>query len=82
MSYQPEHPPISMGDAGIYLYRELLRLADALDVMAVDGVTYKVLHIAPEKPRDGLVVFADGTNWNPGAGAGLYERAGGAWSKL
>lgn len=25
-----------------------------------------------EKPRDGDVVFADGTNWNPGSGKGFY----------
>lgn len=42
----------------------------------------KVLSVAPPKPRDGMVVFADGTNWNPGAGAGVYARVGGAWAKL
>jgi hypothetical protein len=37
---------------------------------------------APDKPRDGMLVFADGTNFNPGAGAGTYEYRGGAWHKL
>ncbi len=31
---------------------------------------------------EGLVAFADGVNWNPGSGAGLYEYRGGAWNKL
>lgn len=26
----------------------------------------------PTKPRDGMIVAADGTNWNPGQGQGLY----------
>lgn len=34
---------------------------------------YDVLHAPPEKPRHGLVVYADGTNWNPGSGEGLYR---------
>lgn len=31
---------------------------------------------------DGMVVYADGTSWNPGSGEGLYERRAGAWQKL
>jgi hypothetical protein len=31
---------------------------------------------------EGLVAFANGTDWNPGSGAGLYEYRGGAWNKL
>lgn len=37
---------------------------------------------APTRPREGMIVSADGTNWNPGAGAGAYEYKGGAWVKL
>ena len=37
---------------------------------------------APEKVRDGMLVYADGVHFNPGAGAGTYERRGGAWIKL
>lgn len=40
------------------------------------------LAVEPAKPREGMVVFADGTNWNPGAGVGVYVRAGAAWVKL
>ena len=39
--------------------------------------------VAPAKPRDGMVAFADGTNWNPGGtGAGVYVYASSAWIKL
>lgn len=34
---------------------------------------YDILHTPPEKPRHGLVVYADGTDWNPGSGEGLYR---------
>jgi hypothetical protein len=36
----------------------------------------------PAKPRTGMLVYADGTNWNPGSGAGVYVFTGTAWSKL
>jgi len=36
----------------------------------------------PTKPRDGMIVSANGTTFNPGAGAGAYERKAGAWVKL
>lgn len=37
---------------------------------------------APDKIRDGMLVYADGVHFDPGAGAGTYERRGGAWIKL
>ena len=37
---------------------------------------------APDKPRVGQTVLADGTNWNPGSGAGVYTYYGGSWHKL
>jgi hypothetical protein len=40
------------------------------------------IHTEPDKPRDGMLVYADGTDWNPGAGEGIYGYVNGAWSKL
>jgi hypothetical protein len=37
------------------------------------------LHVEPAKPREGMVVRADGTDWNPGSGAGVYCHSGSAW---
>lgn len=37
------------------------------------------LHEEPPKPRVGLLVWADGTDWDPGSGAGLYVYSGSAW---
>lgn len=40
------------------------------------------LHEAPAKVRAGMVVLADGTDWDPGSGAGFYGYYGAAWVKL
>ncbi len=37
---------------------------------------------APAKPRDGMVVLADGVNFNPGSGGGYYGYRAGAWRFL
>ena len=31
---------------------------------------------------DGLIVYADGTSWDPGSGQGIYCYYGSAWNKL
>ena len=49
---------------------------------AFEGVRLVETFIAPSKPRTGDVRLADGTSWNPGAGAGFYGYYGGAWVKL
>lgn len=38
--------------------------------------------VEPPKPRDGLVAFADGTEWDPGSGRGFYGYYSSAWVKL
>lgn len=36
-------------------------------------------HREPERPREGMVVSADGADWNPGSGKGAYTYQNGAW---
>jgi hypothetical protein len=43
---------------------------------------HKIWHVAPGKPREGLLVYADGTDWNPGSGAGYYVFYAGAWHPM
>ena len=45
-------------------------------------VKLRKINVAPPKPRDGMVAYADGTNWNPGSGEGFYGRYGSAWNKF
>lgn len=67
-----------------YVVQELRRVGLALvPGIAVDFVKLRVLNVAPKKPREGMLVQADGTNWNPGGtGAGVYNYRSGAWVKI
>ena len=49
---------------------------------AVDFIRLKELHVEPARVYEDLVVRADGSDWNPGSGAGYYGRSGAAWVKL
>ena len=77
MFYEPE--PTGEYNAEM-LARELRRISNAFRLIA-DGYR-PVLHVEPVRPEDGMIVFADGTDWDPGSGEGVYERASGAWNKL
>lgn len=75
--YAPQAPR-NPGDE--YAHQELSRLARTLN--QVESLELKVWHAEPTRMVEGLVVLADGTDWNPGSGAGMYAWLGGAWLKL
>jgi hypothetical protein len=82
MPYTPTVPPEfqDVSELRQWLAQELQRIAEELAETTV--VELRPIFAAPSKPREGMIVSADGTSWNPGAGAGAYERKGGAWVKL
>lgn len=59
----------TLGDLRRWSISELQRISQALDQKQA---TISVLTSAPEKPQIGMLVIADGTNWDPGSGRGLY----------
>jgi hypothetical protein len=59
---------------------ELLRISQVLNEMYERILPIK--YAAPDKPRDGMVVYADGTTWNPGSGEGAYIYYNSAWNFL
>jgi len=65
-----------------WLENELRTIAATFEVPEFEIAKFTTLNVAPAKPENGDTARADGTNWNPGSGEGLYERKGGAWSKL
>lgn len=82
MSYTPSKPPaVSDSDAqalASYLNDELQVIASSLRTQ--DPIQMVVSFVAPSKPRTGLIVYADGTKWNPGSGEGAYSYgADGLW---
>ena len=81
MLYNPTIPPQDPAALPGFLLQELANLRKALE-QPQPFVYLSTLNAAPIRPRDGLVVKADGTNWNPGAGAGVYAYVNTAWVKL
>lgn len=63
-----------------YLEQELLALSR--DLRETQALELRPINAAPSRPRDGMIVYADGTNWDPGSGEGIYARENGAWVKL
>jgi len=78
--YQPIFPPEEF-DAE-FLYRELLRISDNLAYLETTRVRIVPSANEPARRREGDIANADGTNWDPGGGAGLYQYLSGAWVKL
>lgn len=70
----------SLEELTAHVTREFFRISDAI----TRGLAHEVefLHVEPIKQYDGLTVGADGTNWNPGAGQGVYTYYAAAWHKL
>lgn len=40
------------------------------------------LNEPPDQPIEGMTVFADGANWDPGSGRGIYRFDGAVWEKI
>lgn len=82
MPYTPRQFPElqSVDDLRRFLEEELRQISIAANETM--ETYYRPVNREPTKVREGLLAFADGTHWNPGAGAGLYEYRGGAWRKL
>lgn len=63
-----------------YVDAELKRISQALN--ETTALDLRPVHVEPNKPREGMIVFADGTDWNPGSGKGVYNYSGAVWVKL
>jgi hypothetical protein len=72
MSYRSQPTAATtLADLRSWANRELQRITLAFDQTRSE-VILSPLSQAPAKPQPGQLVFADGTNWNPGSGRGLY----------
>lgn len=82
MAYEPSDFPEVEGNEELahFLWQEFHRIS--LETAEVDGILLPERNVEPDKPRNGQIVLADGTNWDPGSGAGFYGRSAGAWVKL
>lgn len=72
MNYTPSSSSATtVSDLRNWISNELVRVANAFTTQS-QTTTLLVLNAEPAKPQIGQIVFADGTNWNPSSGRGLY----------
>ena len=68
------------GDLEQYVDDELNAIQEALSQSdATTLINLKKSFKEPARPRDTMIVVADGTHWDPGSGKGLYIYEGGSW---
>ena len=79
--YKPNAVPADPKDLPGFLRAELERIALASQNTNQYYLLDK-LYAVPLKTKDGMIVYADGTTWNPGSGAGAYIYRGAAWHFL
>ncbi len=67
------------------IFAELVRLAEFYRNPELQSVRLAQLNVEPDRYEDGMIVYADGTNFDPnggGLGEGVYCYYGGQWNKL
>lgn len=71
--YEPEPVPDGGGlpELRSYVGQELARLSALVNMLA-DGQIERS-YAPPAKLIDGMIRYADGVSWNPGAGRGIYR---------
>ena len=78
----PSTAPTNPTEFRIWILDEFRHLSDTLSELETDTVLLKEWNAEPVKLYNGLVVYADGTNWNPGSGRGVYAYESGSWKLL
>jgi len=80
LSYAPAPVPQDPELLPQYLQTELLKLKSVIRSVIEGGV--EVYHTAPDRVWDGRMVLADGSDWDPGYGEGVYVYYAGDWQLL
>ena len=82
MRYEPTTAPLSLGSAArAWLSDELRRIANVIGQPGY--LQLDPIDVEPQRPSKGMIVWAVGVNWDPGAGQGLYVyNEAGAWDRV
>jgi len=80
MSYRPLNVPTDPAQLPQFLRQELENISRGFAKFPFLFLDEQ--HAPPQKPQLGMIYLADGTDWNPGGGAGYYGYHSGAWNKL
>jgi hypothetical protein len=81
MQYIPKPMPLDKSGLSDYVKNELESLSATM-VQPSEFMLLQKRYTAPTRPREGMVVLADGASWNPGSGAGFYGYRGTSWVLL
>ena len=77
------NPLYDDSDLARYLREELKKITEQFRTNDIESIQFKVWHNEPDKPRQGQVYYADGSDWNPlTSGEGLYRHTGSVWVKV
>lgn len=75
--FNPGNLPQNKEGFSLWVHQHFQEISAAINNLA--GGTREVRHEEPVKVAEGMVVCADGTDWNPGHGAGWYQYIGSLW---
>lgn len=78
----PSNAPTNPREFAVWILDELRHISDTVSELETDTLTLKEWNAEPDKLYNGLVAYADGTNWNPGSGRGVYAYENGSWQLL
>ena len=78
VQYSPDQAPTEASELPRYIYNELIKVQGALAALSAGHLDKT--YVAPTKPRDGDVRYADGITWNPSSGNGKYFYNGTSWT--
>ena len=81
MTYKVTFAPADAAEWRRWVEREFQKLEQEL-TSAQQLMRLAPTTATPDKPRDGDIRYADGTNWNPFSGEGFYGYYAGSWVKL
>ena len=71
--FQPDpYSGRTLEELTVWVETQYAKLANVLSEFEPDSIRFNVHHSEPDKPRQGHLYFADGSNWNPGSGEGFY----------
>lgn len=76
--YTPTPVPREATSIPNYLSNEVRVISQAISGPQ-PCIILKALSAEPKTIVEDMTVQADGTNWNPGSGRGLYQRRAGVW---
>ena len=81
LRFNPTMCPTTLEEIPKFVDNMFLEIRPVLDLVR-DG-HLDVTTVAPTKPQQGSIRYADGTSWDPGTGEGIYfYNSAGAWVKL